>query len=110
MKLVDIVSGKEILVGDMRETFRSERVRVNYVRPPGHAGSSGHVHVTFVDRAESPGQQWSQEVYPSVIGAKIVEHHYALPDEPDHETRFNEQMDRKADHYDRKFKERHDDD
>jgi hypothetical protein len=104
MKLVDVVSGKEILVGDMRETFRGERVRVNYVRAPEHAGSSGHVHVTFVDRAESPGKNWSQEVYPSVIGAKI-----ALPNEPDHETRFNEQMDRKADHYDRKFKERDED-
>ncbi len=58
--LIDSVTQVSVKVGDIRETFRGERVKMNGGRPPHKAGSTGRAHTSL------------GEHFPSVYGCKWV--------------------------------------
>lgn len=65
--LVDEKTGMPIKVGDVRETFRGDKVTVTGWSHNGRAQSTGRVHVRFDD-----DKFGDAEYYPSVIGAKLI--------------------------------------
>jgi len=66
MRLVD-KDGKELVVGNTYFTFRNEEVVLVSFQKPHKPASSGKVFVRMPDRS------WTQEFYPSVIGAEWIE-------------------------------------
>ena len=68
MKLVYENTGCEVKCGDVARTFRGEAVYIDGWREPAHPGSTGRVYVKFFG-----DNGWSQEFYPSVIGAVWVQ-------------------------------------
>jgi hypothetical protein len=68
MKLVYENTGCEVKTGDVAHTFRGEAVYIEGWREPQHSGSTGRVYVKFFGDAG-----WSQEFFPSVIGAVWVQ-------------------------------------
>lgn len=67
MKLISEISGNTINPGDEVTTFRGEVGKLISAIQPRHAGSTGHVHISF------DGSACGAVFYPSVIGAKFVE-------------------------------------
>jgi len=67
MRLVYEDNGKEVEVGDVRETSGGDTVEVTYFRKPHKPSSSGKISV----RHQLDG--WTSEYYVSVIGAEWVE-------------------------------------
>lgn len=66
-KLIDVKTGAELNVGDVRLTFRGDEVRITSLQPPHKPESSGKVNVKFVSDGV-PGQY-----YPGVLDARFVE-------------------------------------
>jgi hypothetical protein len=67
MRLVNEKTGQPVKVGDVVKTFRGEQVMVTSLHPPHKINSSGHV------TCRSIGKKWTQEFYPSVIGARYID-------------------------------------
>jgi len=67
MRLVYKETGIEVQLGDIVETSKGNKVRVEFFREPHKPSSSGKVSVKFID------QDWSQEFYVQVIGAEWIE-------------------------------------
>lgn len=65
-KLIDDKTGEERKVGDTVTTFKGEEVTITDIRP-ATGGSTGRVY------CKVPGQPWSREWFPSVIGCRFVE-------------------------------------
>lgn len=60
--LLDQETGKEIKVGDIRETGKDERVEITWLQPPHKPSSQGKVSVKSVEHG------WTMQYYASVVG------------------------------------------
>ena len=69
MRLVYTRSGDPVKVGDVGRTSRNDKVKVTYFREPHSSESEGKVTVQFLDLEDD----WTQEFYVSIIGAKWIE-------------------------------------
>jgi len=65
-ELINESTRKPVKVGDVVATFRGEVVIVKALRPPHKPDSSGHVSI------QGPDDNYCQEVYAGVIGAKYI--------------------------------------
>lgn len=70
-KLVNEETGAEIQIGDKVVCFRGEEYILQSFREPHKPSSTGRVYVKPAN-----GEGMSREFFPSVVGAKIIEHQF----------------------------------
>jgi hypothetical protein len=70
-KLIDELTGKELVIGQVVETSRGEKTILTGFKEPHKPSSTGRVYV------KAEGAQYGNEYFPSVIGAKIIEHQFS---------------------------------
>lgn len=70
-KLINEQTGIEIKVGDKVVSFRGEEYILQSFREPHKPSSTGRVCVKPAN-----GEGMSREFFPSVVGAKIIEHQF----------------------------------
>lgn len=69
-KLINEETGVEIKRGDLIKSFRGEDYILTGFKEPHKPSSTGRVYVTPVSGG------LAREFFPSVIGAKIIEHEF----------------------------------
>ena len=70
-KLINEETGKEIQIGELVTCFRgNEYILVSFTEPH-KPSSTGRVYV-----APAHGEGMRREYFPSVVGAKIIEHQF----------------------------------
>lgn len=67
MKLIDKMTGKEAVVGNVYKSFRGEEYILKGGRPPLHDGSTGRVWVVSNNE-----EKFTSEYFPSVFGMEWV--------------------------------------
>lgn len=72
-KLINIETGKEIKVGDVVITFRGEFAELLSFTSPHKPSSTGRVYIQSFNNESSLARR---EYFPSVIGAKIINHQF----------------------------------
>ena len=71
-KLINEKTGQEIKAGDTVQRFRGTDYRLISFTEPHKPSSTGRVYVEPVS-----GEGNARELFPSVVGAKIVDHQFS---------------------------------